>query len=156
MEPFDNTVLYPITSVLEMPNLIEQVKRTTEDILFEIYVNSQRVIREMEVDTEKLILSSEDNTKNVLIQLAKMHTTSENILKVANEQFKTSTGQLDRLIKSIDTIITYQNDKLDRLIDLLGSKLKVSVESIPTQDAIVVTNNVFHPFLNVAFLPVTQ
>lgn len=136
--------------------MIEQVERTTENILSEIYVSTMREIREMEVNTEKLISTSEENTSSVLKELAKLNTTSENILKVANEQFKTTTGQLDKIIKSMDTMIAYQNEKLDKLINLLGSKLKVSVESIPTQDAIVVTNNVFHPFLNVAFLPVTQ
>lgn len=156
MEPFDDTVLYPITSVLEMPNLIEQVERTTENILSEIYISTMREIREMEVNTEKLISTSEENTESVLKELTKLNTTSENTLKVATEQFKTTTAQLDRIIKIMDTMTAYQNEKLDKLIDLLGSKLKVSVEAIPTQDAIVVTNNVFHPVLNVALIPVTQ
>lgn len=137
-----------------MPNLIAQVKRTTEDVLYEIYVNSQRQIQAMESNSTQLIASLDKSTTKIVEQLTKIHATSENILKVANEQFKTSTGQLDTIIKTLETMTAYQNTKLDKLIDLLGSKLKVSIESIPTQDAIVVTNNVLHPFLTVAFLPV--
>lgn len=137
-----------------MPNLIAQVKRTTEDVLYEIYVNSQRQIQAMESNSTQLIASLDKSTTKIVEQLAKIQATSDNILKVANEQFKTSTGQLDTIIKTLETMTAYQNTKLDRLIDLLGSKLKVSIESIPTQDAVVVTNNVLHPFLTVAFLPV--
>lgn len=149
-------VLYPITSVLEMPNLIEQVKRTTEDVLFGMYVSNQTEIETMVDNTTKLVSSLEQSTNKVVEQQTKQNDTLDKILKVSNEQFKTTTAQLDNVIKTLDKMLTYQNEKLDRLIDILGSKLKVSIESITTQDAIVVTNNVLHPALAVAFLPVTQ
>lgn len=145
-------VLYPITSVLEMPNLIEQVKRTTEDVLFGMYVSNQTEIETMVDNTAKLVSSLEQSTSKVVEQQTKQNDTLDKILKVSNEQFKTTTAQLDNVIKTLDKMLTYQND----LISILGSKLKVSIESIPTQDAIVVTNNVLHPALAVAFLPVTQ
>lgn len=62
------------------------------------------------------------------------------------------------MLNTLNQILALQQDISSSLSSVVeNAKVKVSIEGIPTQDAVVVTNNILHPFLDVFVVdPVTK
>jgi len=125
-----------------MPNLLAQLQLFSDDVLFQIYLSSQLANRNAQdiitvlTDGFSAVVKATDRVFNQVAQLT---------IQV-DEGFKL----MDKRILALTEIVNYKTFPVDVKSSVT---LPVSIKSIPTQDAIVVTNNLFHPALAVAFLP---
>jgi len=86
--------------------------------------------------------------ENLNINIISVFTQLQNIYSLLNEVFRPLVVSIDNRLGHIDGNVGYLADTVDKT----SNELKVSITSIPTEQAIVVTNNITHPILDVAVI----